>query len=322
LLNLFETSGVIAVLAGHIHSTNIKDYNGIKLVISGSISINGDSSPLGFRLWHIDSPTSITHEFIPLTLTLPTPDFNGDGIVDAADMCIMVDHWQADYPLCDIAPMPWRDGIVDVHDLTALAEFLFVDLDDPTLLAHWALDEKEDIVASDSKGSNDGYVIGDAIWEPNNGQLGGALRLDGIDDYISVPAILNPADGPLSVLVWVKGGGPGQAIISEVGGPNWLSLDPLTGHLMTGLKGSGRGGNPLLSQTIISDDNWHRIGFAWDGLHRKLYVDSTVVAEDLQSNLQSTNSDLYIGCDDPTQSSSFFSGLIDDVRIYNRAVHP
>jgi len=52
-------------------------------------------------------------------------DFNGDGIVDAADMCIMVDHWGTDEPLCDIGPMPWGDGIVDVQDLIVLAEHLF-----------------------------------------------------------------------------------------------------------------------------------------------------------------------------------------------------
>ncbi|HUU19025.1 MAG TPA: kelch repeat-containing protein [Sedimentisphaerales bacterium] len=52
-------------------------------------------------------------------------DFNNDGIVDSADMCIMVDHWGTDEPLCDIGPMPWGDGIVDVQDLIVLAEHLF-----------------------------------------------------------------------------------------------------------------------------------------------------------------------------------------------------
>jgi len=56
---------------------------------------------------------------------IPIVDFNGDGIVDSADMCIMVDHWGTDGPLCDIGPMPWGDGIVDVQDLIVLAEHLF-----------------------------------------------------------------------------------------------------------------------------------------------------------------------------------------------------
>jgi hypothetical protein len=45
-------------------------------------------------------------------------DFNGDGIVDAADMCIMVDHWGTDNFLCDIGPMPSGDGVVNVEDLS------------------------------------------------------------------------------------------------------------------------------------------------------------------------------------------------------------
>jgi hypothetical protein len=40
----------------------------------------------------------------------------------------MVDHWGEDYPLCDIGPMPWGDGVVDVEDLIVLAEHLFEQL--------------------------------------------------------------------------------------------------------------------------------------------------------------------------------------------------
>jgi len=40
-------------------------------------------------------------------------------------MCIMVDHWGENYSLCDIGPMPWGDGVVDVEDLIVLAEHLF-----------------------------------------------------------------------------------------------------------------------------------------------------------------------------------------------------
>ena len=55
----------------------------------------------------------------------PVVDLNADGIVDAADMCIIVDYWGTDEPLCDIGPTPLGDGIVDVQDLIVLAEHLF-----------------------------------------------------------------------------------------------------------------------------------------------------------------------------------------------------
>jgi Tol biopolymer transport system component len=59
---------------------------------------------------------------------IPIVDLNGDRIVDAEDMCIIVDHWGTDDSLCDIGPMPWGDGVVDVQDLIVLAEHLFEEL--------------------------------------------------------------------------------------------------------------------------------------------------------------------------------------------------
>jgi OOP family OmpA-OmpF porin len=56
---------------------------------------------------------------------IPIVDLNGDGIVDADDMCIIVNNWGTDNSLCDIGPMPFGDGIVDVQDLIVLAEHLF-----------------------------------------------------------------------------------------------------------------------------------------------------------------------------------------------------
>jgi hypothetical protein len=58
----------------------------------------------------------------------PVVDLNGDGIVDADDMCIIVDNWGTDVPLCDIGPTPFGDGIVDVQDLIVLAEHLFEEI--------------------------------------------------------------------------------------------------------------------------------------------------------------------------------------------------
>ena len=55
---------------------------------------------------------------------IPIVDFNADGIVDSADMDIMVDHWHTDEPLCDIGPTPLGDGIVDAQDMLVLTEYL------------------------------------------------------------------------------------------------------------------------------------------------------------------------------------------------------
>ena len=52
-------------------------------------------------------------------------DLNIDGIVDSADICILVDNWYTKNTVCDIAPAPLGDGYVDVQDLIVLAEHLF-----------------------------------------------------------------------------------------------------------------------------------------------------------------------------------------------------
>jgi serine/threonine-protein phosphatase CPPED1 len=66
LLNLMKEYGVVAVLGGHKHTNIINNYKGIQLVNTSAVSKNDDDSPTGFRLWHVDSPTSIKNEFIPL----------------------------------------------------------------------------------------------------------------------------------------------------------------------------------------------------------------------------------------------------------------
>jgi hypothetical protein len=252
---------------------------------------------------------------------LPVVDFNGDGNVAGKDLLVMAEHWGTDEQLCDIGPMPWGDGVVDLQDLTVLAEYIGIEVNDPTLVAHWALDEAQGTVASDSAGANDGTILGVPIWQPNTGKVGGALEFDGTY-FIVADAALNPADGPFSILAWVKGGEPGQAIISQADGTNWLTTDPATGALMTDLKRGGRLGKALCSDAITTDGVWHRVAFTWDDSARRLYMDSILVAEDTQSKLADCYGGLNIGCGKDIAPGTFFTGLIDDVRIYTRVVRP
>jgi len=84
--------------------------------------ISSDGSTLYFCS---NRPGGLGHHDIWQAPVIPIVDLNGDGIVDANDMCIMIDYWGTNNQLCDIGPMPWGDGIVDVQDLIVLAEHLF-----------------------------------------------------------------------------------------------------------------------------------------------------------------------------------------------------
>ena len=281
-------------------------------------SISADGSMLYFS----SNRPSINNVLDLWQVTIdPVVDLNGDGIVNAADMCIIVNHWSENYPLCDIGPMPWGDGIVDVQDLIVLAGHLFENINDPTLIAHWALDETEGSAANDSVSGEDAFVMGEPVWQTAGGVTGGALELDGIDDCIIAGIGPNPAEGSFSIVAWIKGGAPGQVIFAQPGRSDLLAIDT-EGNLMTGLNGLDQSTAPLLSQALVTDDQWHRIGLVWDSLRRTLFVDGITVAEDTEDGQGAYGSGLYIGVGKNYAAGTYFSGLIDDVRIYNRALSP
>jgi len=60
----------------------------------------------------------------------------------------------------------------------------------------------------------------------------------------------------------------------------------------------------------------------WHGSNRILYVDDLELAKDTQAQFKGLAKGLYIGAGKNCEHRSFFSGLIDDVRIYNRAIAP
>ncbi len=259
----------------------------------------------------------------------PVVDLNADGIVDSADICIIVDHWGTDESLCDIGPMPWGDGIVDVQDLIVLAEHLFEEILPYGCVAYWKLDEAEGHIAHNSAGHNDGICHGEPLWQPADGRIGGALQFDGIDDYIETDLVLNPAEGAFSVFAWIRGGAPGQIIISQTDGTGtgqiWLGADPSEGRLMTGLAPVVGRSPSLVSDFVITDGQWHHVGIVVTAHQymrfRHLYIDgANVVTEYVPVELPPSDGGLHIGADKNPDEGSFFAGLIDDIRIYNGAL--
>ncbi len=271
----------------------------------------------------VPQPTFLsTMEEYDTGLGVPSPDLNGDEIVDIEDLLILIEYWGQDEPSVDIAPPPFGDDVVDVQDLEVLMSYWGQEILPVELIAYWKLDEMEGDVAYDSAATNDAVVFGEPTWQPESGMVNGALQFDGIDDYIGTPSVLGYQPIPFSVFAWVKGGAPGQVVLSQTGGANWLLADPAAGNLMTNLKGTDRRDQALVSQTEIADDDWHRVGLVWDGSNRILYVDNVEVATDMHGTLKGSTGGLYIGAGKALEADNFWSGLIDDVRIYDKAIMP
>ena len=128
--------------------------------------------------------------------------------------------------------------------------------------------------------------------------------------------------GRLSVFAWVKGGKPGQVILSQSNGVNWLVADAgirrpddrpqkRDPHQLHAVLAGGHHRRQLAS---------HRPDLGRD--HRTLYVDGKLVARGHPGTSRAPTASLHIGTDKNLPPGSFWSGLIDDVRIYNRVVKP
>jgi N-acetylneuraminic acid mutarotase len=281
-------------------------------VLNGKIYVIGGSTR-GFPY----SALAMVEEYDPYPFIF---DLNRDQKVDCADMSIMINYLDTDEPFCDIAPPPFGDGIVDAQDIILLVEHMF---EDYRAIAQWKMDEKSGDIAYESVNGLDATLHGGPIWQSVGGKYAGALEFDGIDDYVSTPFILNPGNGSLGAFAWIKVSASGQVIISQTGdfGGTLIGTNPSDGKLMTGFSGMYFG--DLFSETAVTDGQWHHVGFVYDmnTFHRLLYVDGAQVAEDatVVSGLPSDGG-LYIGASKDLEAGTLFSGFIDDVRIYDVAL--
>ncbi len=191
------------------------------------------------------------------------------------------------------------------------------------LVGWWKFDETNGTVAYDSSGNgNDGNLTGGPTW--TTGKIGGALSFDGVDDYVRV---LNPVQikTKLSIGVFVKllrqvGD---HAIIANDGLSNNKYLLNIFGTARSGQEGYVEFGSKSLSdlwtvaESVVDNEIWYFICGTYDGSKKKIYVNNSLSIEELATG--NLNPILYstIGS---LGDSRFTKGLIDDVRIYDRAL--
>jgi hypothetical protein len=85
--------------------------------VNGKIYAIGGTSVAGWS-----TPLSTVEEY-DTGFTVASPDFNGDGKVDTDDLLILIANWGINEPLCDIGPIPFGDGIVDIKDLEVFMSY-------------------------------------------------------------------------------------------------------------------------------------------------------------------------------------------------------
>jgi hypothetical protein len=278
----------------------------------------------------------------------------GDG-TPAGDGTVYIDNIRLHTTRCVIDKATGSftyDCDVDLDDLAALArDWLLsgmgtVSASEPTetgLLGHWKMDDNaSSSVVSDSSGyENHGVFYDDATGggSPTEGDTSDhsvagvndlALEFDGFDDFVVIPA--------MNTTAWVKREPQGHIY---------------DGIVMSSTGGEGEEGYTAGLQFGAETSDWtpnYELSFMWTGLswewHSGLFVPpqqwtftALTVAPDLATiymydgslMLAARKYDNYIAkpwdspfhiADQMQYSGRFFTGAIDDVRIYNRVLSP
>ena len=196
---------------------------------------------------------------------------------------------------------------------------------DPDLVGYWKFDETSGITAQDAAGNgNDGTLSGDPQWAA--GKLGGALEFDGDGDYVDCgdDPIFN-ITGQITVACWIRVSQftVGWQAIFTMGDDSWrLQRQTTTDNLCWACTGvTGTPGDWWLHGDVnVNDGEWHHAAGVYDGSKYYLYVDGDLDAsKDASGTMSISSYPVFIGAN-AQQSGREFEGLIDDVRVYKRAL--
>jgi len=201
---------------------------------------------------------------------------------------------------------------------------------DDGLVAEWRFDEGSGSVLRDSSGNGNDGVIHGATWV--EGKYGGALRFDGVDDYVDCgnDASLD-ITGAITIEAWIKNNGPSGSdcydwIVGKEptdGYQGYALFLQKTGALRIEILANKPTHGNLIGTTNLRSDTWHHVVGTYDDSVMKVYVDGTKEkSANYYSGMTSNNYALYIGrrlFPYPTDYGAF-NGIIDEVRIYNRAL--
>jgi len=210
----------------------------------------------------------------------------------------------ASHNLLSSIPLNSRSQLAQVADTTS------------GLVAHFTFDEGTGSMAADSSGNGNALTLMNApTWV--NGRLGKAVSLDGQTQYVKGPAGIIPANGAMSICAWINPTSVSgtQSIVSNAalqlglfnsGGTNFISLAGPAGTL------NGAGISLNAWQFVCSTIDASGLG--------TIYLNGSQVGSTLTVGVSPvSNWNTGIGVRGTLQSY-FFNGVIDDIRIYSRAL--
>ncbi len=201
----------------------------------------------------------------------------------------------------------------DVWSFTTVPD---IAVTNPDLLGWWTLDEGMGTTAVDWSGhGNHGVINGGAKW--THGVQGGALQLDGTDDYVEIPEVGISGAAARTISGWVKANSTAIA--------SWTDVFGFSGP-------SGNGGHFDIERRDYSsyalhvygwerdlipvDLEWHHFAATYDGANAVRYADGVSVGSETVT--LNTTGTFRMG--KRVDTGGCFPGIVDDIRLYSKVL--
>lgn len=195
----------------------------------------------------------------------------------------------------------------------------------PVLAYSFDKDDEESVEDLSGMG-NDGEL--EVVEWDSIGHTGGALDFDGTTSCVKVPNSASLQLGhEFTLEAWVRASGRQlieDPIFFKENDPElefwevpsyWMSI----GFNQTGKPQGYTEGAMVTGPNSISKNVWTHVAFTYDGSALRIYVNGELEASNPIPGLtMSSPGALYIGCAGPYEE--YFDGMIDDARIYERAL--
>ena len=190
------------------------------------------------------------------------------------------------------------------------------------LVAAYGFEEGAGTTTADRSGNNHTGTISGATWSAA-GRNGRALSFDGVNDMVSVADTAALDVTRVTLMAWVNPSvltGWRTAILKETAGGLAYALyahDDLprpAGYVNIG--GADRAAE---GSAALALNTWSHLALTFDGTNLRLYVNGALVTtRAFTGNITASTQALRIGGN--AVWGEWFAGLLDDVRIYNRAL--
>ena len=178
--------------------------------------------------------------------------------------------------------------------------------------------------------NNNGTVNGATLTTDRFGEANSAYQFDGSNDYISVPFSSSlQVDGDISFNVWMKNSSSGGYVLSAPSDKYRLNVSDRNNNTVFEAYGHYLSYNDLGNGTNLLNDVWTMITFTASynkddnspQYEFKMYVDGdlqSTATRNKDRTMEADNGEFRFGS--AYWGGNYFNGVIDDVRIYNKAL--